>query len=51
MMDTIVEEKSITFKELEQKIFKYVCDIGVEITQKILENKEKGDTMSQETKK
>lgn len=40
-MDTIVEEKSITFKELEQKIFKYVCDIGIEITQKLLENKDK----------
>ncbi len=40
-MNTIVEEKDITFKELEKKIFKYVCDIGVEITQKLLENKDR----------
>lgn len=26
-MSTIVKEKLITFKELEQKIFKYVCEL------------------------
>ena len=28
MMSTIVEEKLISFKELEQKVFKYVCELG-----------------------
>ena len=37
-MNTIVEEKPISFKELEQKIFKYVCGLGCEITRMILEN-------------
>ena len=27
MMKTIVEEKPISFKELEQKIFSYVCEL------------------------
>ena len=40
-MDTIVEEKGITFKDLEQKIFKYVCKIGVEITKILLERKDR----------
>ena len=38
MMNTIVDEKLISFKELEQKIFKYVCELGCEITKIILEN-------------
>lgn len=37
-MSTIVEEKLISFKELEQKIFKYVCELGCEITRIILES-------------
>ena len=37
-MSTIVEEKLITFKELEQKIFKCVCELGCEITRIILES-------------
>lgn len=37
MMSTIVEEKLISFKELEQKIFKYVCELGCEITRILLE--------------
>ena len=32
MMQFIVEEKRISFKELEQKIFRYVCELGCEIT-------------------
>lgn len=36
-MSTIVEEKLISFKELEQKVFKYVCELGCEITRIILE--------------
>ena len=38
MMNTIVEEKLISFKELEQKVFKYVCELACEITQIILES-------------
>ena len=30
-------EKEISFKELEQKVFKYVCELGCEITKMILE--------------
>lgn len=37
MMNTIIEEKLISFKELEQKVFKYVCELGCEITRIILE--------------
>lgn len=37
-MKSIVEEKSVTFKELEKKIFAYVCDVAVEMTQIILED-------------
>jgi hypothetical protein len=37
MMNTIVNEKLIPFKELEQKIFNYICELGREITQIMLE--------------
>lgn len=40
-MSTIVAENLISFKELEQKIFKYVCELGCEITQMILESYDK----------
>lgn len=36
-MDTIIKKNGLTFKELEQKIFKYVCDLGKEYTKQILE--------------
>lgn len=36
-MDSIVKEKLVSFKELEQKVFKYVCGLGCEITQIMLE--------------
>ncbi len=38
MMNTIVTEELISFKELEQKIFRYVCELGREITVQVLEN-------------
>lgn len=38
MMNTIVKEKLISFKELEQKIFKYVCELACEITKIMLES-------------
>ena len=30
-MTSIVEEKLVSFKELEKKVFKYVCELGCEI--------------------
>ena len=38
MMSTIVNQKLISFKELEQKVFKYVCELEWEITRIILES-------------
>ncbi|MCM1303399.1 MAG: ISLre2 family transposase [Butyrivibrio sp.] len=40
-MKSIVEESRVTFKELEQKIFSYVCEIAVEMTRIILEDYDK----------
>ncbi len=37
MMESIVEEKLVSFKTLEQKIFSYVCELGREITTIMLE--------------
>lgn len=37
-MNTIVNEDKITFKELEQKIFHYVCGLAVNITEIMLES-------------
>ncbi len=37
-MESIVEEKPVSFKELEQKVFKYVCELGCEITKTMLES-------------
>ena len=36
-MNPIVEEKLISFKALEQKVFAYVCELGREITRIMLE--------------
>lgn len=41
MMNSIVEEKLVSFKELEQKIFSYVCELGREITRIMLESYDK----------
>ncbi len=38
MMKSIVEERLISFKSLEQKVFAYVCGLGREITRIMLEN-------------
>jgi hypothetical protein len=38
MMKSIVEEKLVSFKELEQKIFNYICELGREITRLMLES-------------
>ena len=37
MMNTIVNEKLISFKELEIKIFDYICELGSEMTRIMLE--------------
>lgn len=37
MMNTIVNENLLSFKELEIKIFNYICDLGREITQIMVE--------------
>ena len=37
-MKSIVEEKLVSFKHLEQKIFAYICELGREITRIMLEN-------------
>ncbi len=37
-MKTIVEEKLVSFKTLEQKIYKYICAYGAELTRIQLEN-------------
>lgn len=49
-MNTIVEEKLISFKELEQKVFKYVCELGCEITRIILESYDDELAASRDTK-
>lgn len=38
MMKSIVEDKLVSFKSMEQKIFTYVCELGREITRIILES-------------
>lgn len=50
MMKSIVEEKLVSFKELEQKIFKYVCELGREITQIMLESYDEELAASRDTK-
>lgn len=37
-MKTIVEEKLISFKTLEQKIYRYICTYGTELTRILLES-------------
>lgn len=49
MMKTIVEEKLVSFKELEEKIFKYVCELGCEITRIILESYDEELAASRDT--
>ena len=41
MMNTIVNENLISFKELEQNIFSYVCELGREMTKILLESYDK----------
>ena len=41
MMTSIVAENQTSFKELEQKIFEFVCELGREITRLMLETYDK----------
>lgn len=41
MMNIIVNENLISFKELEKKIFSYVCELGKEMTKTVLETYDK----------
>lgn len=41
MMSTIVKEELISFKELEKRIFEYVCGLARESTVQVLENYDK----------
>ena len=50
-MSFIVDEKLVSFKELEQKIFDYVCELGCEITKTILEAYDKELATARDTKK
>ena len=36
VMNTIVNEELVSFKELEKKIYSYVCELAREITQQML---------------
>lgn len=51
MMNTIVDEKLISFKELEKKIYFYVCELGREITQSVLESYDKELAESRDKKR
>lgn len=41
MMDTMIKETGITFKELEQIIFSWICQMGREFTKEFLERYDK----------
>ncbi len=36
-MNTILDKDCLTFKDIEKEIFKYVCQMAVEMTQKVLD--------------
>ena len=37
-MESILQEKRISFKEFEKKIYQFVCGLGQEIAKTMLEN-------------
>lgn len=49
-MNTIVDEKLVSFKELEKKIYSYVCELAREITQSVLESYDRELADSRNTK-
>jgi len=50
-MNPIVTENRITFKEMEEKIFAYVCEVGVEMTRHMLESYDRELHAGRDTKK
>ena len=40
-MNTMIEEKQVTFKKIEQEVFRFVCALGRELTTEILERYDK----------
>jgi hypothetical protein len=50
MMNTIVTESLVSFKELEKNIFAYICEIGREMTKTILETNDKELAETRNTK-
>lgn len=40
-MNTIVNDEPVSFKELEKKIYCYVCELAREITRQMLESYDK----------
>lgn len=41
MMNTIIKEKVISFKEIEEKIYELACEAGRDYTKQILEEYDK----------
>src|SRR5574344_1327024 len=50
MMNTIVNESLVSFKELEKRIYSYVCELAREITQQMLESYDKELSESRDKK-
>ena len=38
MIEPMIKQDGISFKELEQKIFRWICELGRQIPRAILEN-------------
>ena len=49
-MNTIVNESLVSFKELEKRIYSYVCELAREITQQMLESYDKELSESRDKK-
>jgi len=41
VINTIVKKDGLTFKDIEKEIFKFVCELGVSITQEFLKGYDK----------
>ena len=50
-MNTIVEKDSLTFKDIEKEIFKYVCQIAVDLTKEFLAEYDKKLMQERDTAK
>lgn len=51
MMESILQENTIHFKEFEKKIFRFVCELGQEIARTMLENYDNHLAKTRDTKK